>query len=291
MLSLKSAAVKVLREVLIVAAIVAVCFLGLEYYGTKRQGAQLTMKGPLTVIGSELAFPGSESVKRFPLFVLVASPTCSWCVKSAEFHARLAKEAKIADVPFFVFVPRVSEATEYLSTMQSNGAQVRDWGDLKSRVRSTPSLLAVDKDGIVARIWSGKVPSSIEEEVIQAVRLRSLDSIPRADRDASGRHIGPQELSVKDARELARSGSATILDVSDHQFASPIEGAKKIPLQEFQLRAEFELDRSKLHIVDCTMMETEPCESILHHLSTIQVKSAVIGMGTYRQSCDFSKVE
>lgn len=99
--------------------------------------------------------------------VLYLSTTCRFCNESAPFYQRLIKEKSNKQVKIVAaFTQSTEEARQYLKTHNISVDQVLT-GSLKSIGASgTPTILLVNKDGVISDFWRGKLNPEKEVEVL-----------------------------------------------------------------------------------------------------------------------------
>lgn len=122
-------------------------------------------------IGSRMSLsapnrPGSD---RQILF-LVMSTECHYCTESAEFYRQIISEADKEKTSLMAVFPQSAvQAKIYLEAIGLHLDVVQ--APLSSiGVVGTPTLILVDKGGLVKRFWMGRLSTSEEYQVLSALR-------------------------------------------------------------------------------------------------------------------------
>lgn len=123
--------------------------------------------------------PQVEVGSRFPLdsvdwhasrstLVMALATTCHFCTDSAPFYRRLAMELPKKGVHVTAVLPQPqSEGTEYLSKLDVPVTDVRQGSFRDLRVRGAPTLILVDREGVVRQVWFGQLTPDREEQLIK----------------------------------------------------------------------------------------------------------------------------
>lgn len=105
--------------------------------------------------------------------VLALSTHCHFCNESADFYRRLAPVAAAAKVPLVAVFPQpVDEARAHWisENLPLTGVDFIQSAAGSLPISGTPTLILVDRNGVVLRAWAGKQPTSGEAEIIHAVQ-------------------------------------------------------------------------------------------------------------------------
>ena len=104
--------------------------------------------------------------------VLALSTNCHFCTESAGFYRELSQRCHQKNVPIIAVLPQeVAASQSYLTDEGVTVDEVRQAQLSDLRVDGTPTLVIVDGSGVVKRVWIGKLPSSKEKEVFDAISL------------------------------------------------------------------------------------------------------------------------
>ncbi len=272
-------------EVLIVGAAAGLLLVALRLMAPSPPvpAVQPTMIGSLFAVGSPMRLKGVTFARERLSLVLVSSPTCPYCLASEGFHKRLNAVAASHRVPLYVAVPRRSEATAYFTAAGFKSSAVKEWNDLEGRVPGTPTLIAVDSHSFVSRIWIGRLVAAQEADVLDAV----TNSTHAMHAIQSGAARFPN-LSWSDLSSYT-TGTFDIVDIRERSINNSLRSdAIVLPLIEIPYTASIELDPSRLHIVDCSNISAEMCDSGAALLHDAGRKVATVGRGEYFRSCQLT---
>jgi hypothetical protein len=237
---------------------------------------QQVMQGSLVSIGSMVTLRTVDFTTHPWSFVLVSSPYCHYCVSSESFHAKIIAASKRENIPFHVVVPDRREAAPYLASVGVSESDASEWKDLDVSVEGTPTLFAVNSKGAVRRIWTGRVPSDKEGELLKLVHAPSLlDSEPAG--------VRQDQLDVGNAR---RNGRVQVIEPRERDRQTPREGVIVMPVLEIATRAPFELDKTKLQVVDCSNVSPPECQGAVARLRRLGFRVATEGDGSSYSSCE-----
>ncbi len=141
-----------------------------------------TMASKYFAVGPEIVKPQPQTIApntKFNLkeadwsttdrtLVLAFSTTCRFCIESAGFYKNLA--AKVAtrhDLKMMVVSPQpLDDVKKFFSERE---IQINDFVHAKLSdisVNGTPTLVLVDRDGLVKESWVGRLPPDGEKELL-----------------------------------------------------------------------------------------------------------------------------
>jgi thioredoxin-related protein len=103
--------------------------------------------------------------------VLAISTQCHFCKESSPFYQRLEKEAG-KDIKMVAVLPQpVSEAESYLKAEGVRVDQVQQLHQFGTiGVQGTPTMMLVDKNGVVTQVWAGKLQPDQQEQVLAVLK-------------------------------------------------------------------------------------------------------------------------
>jgi hypothetical protein len=123
-------------------------------------------------VGAKLPIPGIEWAKNERTLLIALSEGCRYCAASGPFYQRLTKEVSgkknIGVVA--VFPQAVNQARNYLNSLGVSVADVRQMTLEDLGVIGTPTLILVNKEGVVTNSWRGQLPSNKEGEVLKQLK-------------------------------------------------------------------------------------------------------------------------
>jgi hypothetical protein len=99
--------------------------------------------------------------------VFILSTTCHFCKESSGFYRKLVEECRshAKTVAFFPQTPQ--EAQAYLKAEDVQVDEVKHANFQSLQIGGTPTLLLVDSNGLVQKVWLGKLPEAKEKEVLE----------------------------------------------------------------------------------------------------------------------------
>jgi hypothetical protein len=98
--------------------------------------------------------------------VLVLSTTCHFCKESSGFYRKLVEDCRshARTVAFFPQTPEEAQAYLRAEDVQVDEVKHADFQSLQ--IGGTPTLLLVDSNGVVQKVWLGKLSEVKEKEVL-----------------------------------------------------------------------------------------------------------------------------
>lgn len=135
-------------------------------------GMSLTGEHRHVRIGARLAVEGVDWSKSEQTYVLALNKTCAFCKVSAPLYRRLvAESAEREAVRVIALLPHpVGESTEYLDGMGVKPAEVQDVEFDSLGITHTPTIMLVNKGGVVTKMWVGRIPKKDEETVFEQMQ-------------------------------------------------------------------------------------------------------------------------
>jgi hypothetical protein len=104
--------------------------------------------------------------------VLAISTTCHFCTESAPFYKSLAQN-KGSTRLVAVLPQSLVEGQQYLAKLGVPVDDVRQASLSSMGVSGTPTLMLVDRNGVVVGSWVGRLGDSQENEVLSKLRFNS----------------------------------------------------------------------------------------------------------------------
>jgi hypothetical protein len=133
----------------------------------------LLKKGPTPVaVGSHVSLPGVDWTLRDHTLLLVLSTGCHFCSESAGFYKVLSQEAQKSGTArlIAVFPQDTTAAHKYLDQMGLRVDAVLSSSLSSVRVMATPTILLVDKQGVVTNSWMGRLTATKEAAVLSELK-------------------------------------------------------------------------------------------------------------------------
>jgi peroxiredoxin len=121
-------------------------------------------------LGRKISLPAVDWVKNNRTLVFALSQGCHFCSESANFYKRI-HELRFQGVRLLAVLPQDSITSQkYLNELGVTVDEVKQASLDSIGVEGTPTLLLVDKDGVVQNAWVGKLPDSEESEVLAKLK-------------------------------------------------------------------------------------------------------------------------
>lgn len=167
---------------IIVAVALGASILVKDHVLAKRPKAEVRETGPdvgrrETLVGTTVSLPGVDWAGNRQTLLLVLAKGCHFCTESASFYKQIALAAtQRGDFQVVALFPQdESEAREYLNQIEVPINEVKQISIGKIGVRGTPTLLLVDKTGVIKEAWLGRLQPDKEAEVLKEVACRECD--------------------------------------------------------------------------------------------------------------------
>lgn len=173
--------------------------------------------------------------------LLAIHEDCKYCTESARFYREIIKGLSARkDVRVVaVFPDNVSDGENYLSQLGLSVNDIKEASLLSLGIKEIPTLVLVNKNGVVSHVWIGQLPPKKEAEVIAALQLKNT-------RPVSEWTLDEKELT----RRVEHHEPMVILDIREREARNHRKGSKNIPLDELDARAMNELSRTDTIVLD-----------------------------------------
>jgi hypothetical protein len=136
---------------------------GIAATASEERGAQGIHKG------EKLNLPDVDWAKNGQTLLLVLSSGCHFCTESAPFYQRLIRESGINRI---ALLPQpADEGRRYIESLGITVGEVRQVRLDSLRVIGTPTILIVDRDGVVTDSWVGVLSPEEETALLGRVRM------------------------------------------------------------------------------------------------------------------------
>jgi hypothetical protein len=121
-------------------------------------------------VGTTVSVPGLKW-QEGPTLVLALQQGCRYCEESVDFYRRLHDQSSGARLRMVAVIPGAkADVARYLSEKGFVVDEVVNVALSDLNVSATPTLLIVNRDGILSDVWVGKLDVTKEAEVIQRIR-------------------------------------------------------------------------------------------------------------------------
>ncbi len=144
--------------------------------------AATPVRSAATIRPTDLVTSGTNLAKRLPdvswnrngrTLALVLSTHCHFCTESAPFFRQIRSSVG-KDIKLVGVLPEpVAEAESYLNREGVHLDEVRQISLDKVGVTGTPTMLLVNKNGIVTQAWVGKLPVDKQDQVLKTIGFHS----------------------------------------------------------------------------------------------------------------------
>jgi thioredoxin-related protein len=102
--------------------------------------------------------------------VIAISTTCHFCKESEPFYRRLQQEVGKGIKTVAVLPQPVNEAEQHLSGAGLHVDQVKQAELSNIGVRGTPTMLLVNSNGVVTRVWTGRLAPEQQEQALSVLK-------------------------------------------------------------------------------------------------------------------------
>src|SRR5262249_38228526 len=120
------------------------------------------------IAGKKISLPNMDWRRNDRTLIFVLSSGCRFCAESASFYKELVQKCvKQGNIQIVAVLPQpVDAGRKYLSDLGIPVDDVRQLPPSSIGVRGVPTLLLVNKEGIVTDAWRGKLSPDKELEVL-----------------------------------------------------------------------------------------------------------------------------
>ncbi len=174
-------------------------------------------------------------------------------------------------MPLWIVVPSVRSRKAFLARFGLDDIPAVEWGDLSRRFLGVPSIALVDSTGVIRRIWAGELKPEAQAEVLAAIRDPGGVTLPK-------RKLTNGELMLSQAElaSVTAPGDAVLISTcerEEYQREHP-SGAINIPLRELGMRADRELKKHNLIVIDCSALHETICSIAVERLRSMGFRTA-----------------
>ena len=123
--------------------------------------------------GERLSVPNIDWEKNQKSLVFFLKKDCPYCTTSAPFYRQLIEDASKRNVKSVAVLPNsADEARKYIQYLELPIENIQTGGSLAAyKITGTPTVLFVDKEGIVRSAWFGAQPEREKEMRDKLVEL------------------------------------------------------------------------------------------------------------------------
>jgi thiol-disulfide isomerase/thioredoxin len=118
--------------------------------------------------GAKVNLPEADWAANGQTLLLILSTDCRYCHESLPFYQRIIKQsAENGRVKIAAVFPQDAETSrEYLTANDITVSRIFQANPPNLGVGGTPTLLLIDKDGVVTQTWFGKLAAPEENKVL-----------------------------------------------------------------------------------------------------------------------------
>ena len=117
--------------------------------------------------GTRITLSGVDWKSRHWTLLLALSNQCRFCSESASFYKRLTAGVATDSVRVIAVLPQsIDIGREYLKSLDLSIEEIRQTPMEALKVSGTPTLILVNEEGIVGKVWRGKLSAEKEAEVM-----------------------------------------------------------------------------------------------------------------------------
>lgn len=157
--------IEMAANVAIVLAALGFLFMLAERYLLRAQ-----VPPPAQIVGTTLSLGNVHWSPSKDTVVLAISTECRFCNASSGFYRQLTSRCGRAGVRTIAVMPQpVAQARSYLSARDISVDEVSQENLPKIGVYATPTLLAVDRKGVVRKEWVGELTKGTEDRVVNGL--------------------------------------------------------------------------------------------------------------------------
>lgn len=125
-----------------------------------------------SIVGTKISINALDWSKHPKTIVLVLQKGCRFCTSSASFYQSLSNNLKNKNVGIVAVLPGDEEESKmYLSELGIPNTEIKQSTLESLQIRGTPTILIIDKNGLVLKSWIGKLPPDKELEVFNELNL------------------------------------------------------------------------------------------------------------------------
>ena len=146
---------------IIIVAVVIVIFFARNYFPASKASSPAISAGA-KLTGQPVNWHASPKN-----VVLLLSTTCHFCKESSGFYRKLAEDCRshARTVALFPQIPEEAQAYLRAEEVQVDDIKHADFQSLQ--IGGTPTLLLVDSNGVVQKVWLGRLSEAKEKEVLE----------------------------------------------------------------------------------------------------------------------------
>lgn len=204
--------------------------------------------------GAAASLSGVNWAEHGRTLIVAMQVGCHWCEASADFYRDLIA-AKSNQFHAVAVLPQpVLESQAFLDSLDVRFADVRQSDIRMLGVSGTPTLILVDREGLIESSWAGKLTPEQETSVFKKLGIKRISAGPAS---KAPKKAGSLESDLLTGEELHRLTQAQrfvpVVDIRPREEFKKghISGSLNIPLDELEARAMHEAPRSVPVVIYC----------------------------------------
>jgi hypothetical protein len=160
--------VELIANLAIIVVAILLCAVLINILRPSTPAKSVAAEGPRITPGIKLSLPGLDWNKGDQTLLMVLSVNCHYCTESTPFYQRLVQQkAEREDIRLVAILPQsTGEAQKYLNDHGVSVDEVRQAVPGAAYANATPTLILVDRTGLVVESWVGKLSTQKEAEVL-----------------------------------------------------------------------------------------------------------------------------
>jgi len=214
----------------------------------------------------------STPVSRQGTVILAIKSKCAACTANKDFSERLYEESRSRGMLTYYVLSTKSENDQTAAELKAEGRNVIRGDPRSYGITRVPEVLRLDKENKIVSMWTGTVSPTKEPEVMSALLL----GLPLQSYSTIDEELVP---------EYSRRGNTVVLSLSTSGARHDLP-SKVIPASELPIRAQYELEPSRLIVVDCgTVRAARTCQEAVLHLARMQYRVLAAGLPRNSRAC------
>jgi hypothetical protein len=131
-----------------------------------------------SLVGTKLSLSSIDFSQANRTILLALNTGCVFCTASAPFYQKLTQSASNSPIKLIAIMPQdIDTSTKYLNDLHVSPHQIVQIPLGTIGVTGTPTILVVDKSGLVLKAWRGKLTSTQESEVLNLINADATKNI------------------------------------------------------------------------------------------------------------------
>ena len=162
--------IDLLTNIAIIVASIVLCGALVKRYFISGHTSNVSTTPEISA-GAAVPLPEVDWAKNKRTVLLALSTSCHFCTESAPFYQQLARERQSDGVRLIAAFPEsVQNGQKYLNDLDVQVDEVRQISLKQLGVIGTPTVVVINRDGVVVAVWRGKLPPNKEAEILSQLR-------------------------------------------------------------------------------------------------------------------------